>query len=185
MADSAPEVREAAFSAPRVRVPSGAVRIVGALAMSAYAAAIVWIYAHQPRTIAEATGGLGASVGVYQIDRASFDEGLRFFHADHFPEARSAFARADPAKQDGTTQFYIAYSFLRQGWGRMYSDDVLLQQGRAALDRAIAVAPSGSVRVDDPTLTLKTSDELKAEIDRGLTREASDFNPLRLLDKRP
>jgi hypothetical protein len=42
------------------------------------------------------------------------------------------------------------------------------------------------VQVDnDPSLTLKTSDELKAEIDRGLTREVADFNPFRVLDKRP
>jgi hypothetical protein len=48
------------------------------------------------------------------------------------------------------------------------------------------VAPGGKVLVgDDPSLTLKTSDELKAEIDRGLTREAADFNPFRVFDKRP
>ena len=167
------------------RVPVTALRASGVVLTLGYAAMIVWIYAHQPRTFAEVTGGLGASVGVYRIDRVSFDEGLRFFHADRFAEARSALDRADPAKQDAVTQFYIAYSFLRQGWGRVYSDDTLLGHARVALDRAVLVSPTHRVQVDDANLTLKTSDELKAEIDRGLTRDASDFNPLRLFNKRP
>jgi hypothetical protein len=79
-----------------------------------------------------------------------------------------------------------SYSYVRQGWGRLYADDALYKQARVALERAVAVSPGGKVLVDnDPSLTLKTSDELKAEIDRGLTREAADFNPLRVFDKRP
>jgi hypothetical protein len=169
----------------RWHVPPIAIRVTGLVAALGYTAVIVWLYANQPRTLAEVTGGLGASVGVYRIDRVSFDEGLRFFRNDRFVEARSALERVDPAKQDAVTQFYIAYSYLRQGWGRVYSDDALLRQARTAVDRAIAVSPSGRVQVDDQTLTLRTSDELKAEIDRGLTRDASDFNPLRVFGKRP
>ena len=48
------------------------------------------------------------------------------------------------------TQFYIAYSWYRQGWGRVYSDDDMFAQGLMAVNRAIAVAPDGRVRVDDP-----------------------------------
>ena len=167
------------------RVPPTAIRAIGLGLALTYAAAIAWMYAHQPRTFAEVAGGLQSSVGVYRIDRASFDEGLRFFHDDRFVEARSAFARADPAMQHAVTQFYIAYSFLRQGWGRVYSDDALLKEARTAVARAIDVAPGGRIQVDDPALTLKTADELKAEIDRGLTRDASDLNPLRVFGTRP
>jgi hypothetical protein len=40
------------------------------------------------------------------------------------------------------------------------------------------------VQVDDPTLGLRSSDELRAELERGLTRELSDFNPMRVLRPR-
>ena len=40
-----------------------------------------------------------------------------------FPPARAMFDEADPEKRDGRTQFYIAYSFYRQGWGRFSNDD--------------------------------------------------------------
>jgi hypothetical protein len=74
---------------------------------------------------------------------------------------------------------------MRQGWGRFYHDDVLYQRGRATLAKAVAASPSGSVRVEDPGLALRTSDELAAEFDRGLSRTASDFNPLKVWSTRP
>ena len=160
------------------------VRAAGLAFSVGYAALIVWLYASQPQTGAEAFGGLAATVGAYRVNAEAFDEGLAFFKHDLFPESRMAFARADPARQDARTQFYIAYTFYRQGWGRLYSDDVLFRQGVEAVDRAIAVAPAGRVIVDDPGLGMRSSDELKAELERGLRREASDFNPLRVFDHR-
>ena len=160
------------------------VRGAGLAFSVAYAALIAWLYASQPQTGAEAFGGLAATVGAYRVDAQAFDEGLAFFNRDLFAEARMAFARADPARRDARTQFYIAYSFYRQGWGRVYSDDALFGQGVEAVDRAIAVAPSGRVAVEDASLGMRSSDELKAELERGLRREASDFNPLRVLDRR-
>lgn len=160
------------------------VRAVGLAFSLVYASVIVWLYASQPQTKAEALGGLAATVGAYRVDAQAFEEGLAFFRRDMFSEARMAFARADPARRDARAQFYIAYSFYREGWGRVYSDDALFKQGVEAVDRAIAVAPSGRVMVDDTQLAMRSSDELKAELERGLRREASDFNPLRMFDKR-
>jgi hypothetical protein len=160
------------------------VRAAGLAFSVGYAALIVWLYASQPQTGAEAIGGLAASVGAYRVDAQAFDEGQAFFKRDLFPESRMAFARADPARRDARTQFYIAYTFYRQGWGRLYSDDELFRQGVEAVDRAIAVAPAGRVIVDDPGLVMRSSDELKAELERGLRREAGDFNPLRVFDGR-
>jgi hypothetical protein len=169
-----------------MRLPVTAIRAIGLVLTLVYAGVVVWMYAKQPKTIAEVTGGLTATIALYRIDQASFDQGLAFFHKDQFVEARTALERADPAKQHGVTQFYIAYSYVRQGWGRLYADDALYKQARVTLDRAVAVAPGGKVLVEnDPSIALKTSDELKAEIDRGLTREAADFNPFRVFDKRP
>ena len=92
------------------------------------------------------------------------------------PIRRSAIAR---------TQYYIAYAFLREGWGRVYADDALYRQAEVALQRAQAAASDGVVRVDDPDLTLKTSDEMAEALARGLRRDASDLNPLSMLEKRP
>ena len=160
------------------------VRVAGLVLSLGYAAIIGWLYVSQPQNRAEALGGLAATVGAYKVDAATFQQGLAFFRRDQFAEARTAFERADPARRDAPTQFYIAYSFYREGWGRVYSDDRLFKHGLDAVTRAIEVAPGHHVVVDDPTLGMRSSDELKAELERGLRREASDFNPMRVFAPR-
>lgn len=160
------------------------VRAAGLVMSLAYAAAIVWLYSSQPQTRAEAVGGLAATFGAYRIDRRAFEDGLTFFRQEKFPEARMAFERADPAHRDAPTQFYIAYSCYREGWGRVYNDDELFRQGLEAVTRAIEVAPGNRLVVDDQTLGMRTAEELKAELERGIKREPSDLNPLRVLERR-
>jgi tetratricopeptide (TPR) repeat protein len=157
---------------------------MGALLAVSIAASIVWLYIRQPQTVAEMTGALSASVGAYHIDDAAFSDGLSYFRAGKFEAARLAFARADRARQDPRTLFYISYSFYRQGWGRLYSDDRLFGQGLETIDRAIAVAPNGRVVVDDPDLQMHSADELKAELQAGLRGDASAFNPLKVFRPR-
>ena len=159
-------------------------RAIGLTMVIGYAVVIGWLFAAQPRTMAEAVGGVSASLGAYAIDEQAFDDGLTFFRNDQFVEARAAFARADPAVRDARTQFYVAYSFYRQGWHRTHRDDALYAQGLTAVDRAIALAPGGRLVVDDDTLQMRSADELKAELEAGRTRDLSDFNPLRVLDAR-
>ena len=162
------------------------VRGLGLATTVAYAVFIVWVYAAQPRTLAEMRGGMAASIGAYSVDATAFAEGLRYFRADKFAEARRAFARADPAERDAKTQYYIAYTFLRQGWGRFYEDDALYAQGQGALQRALAASSGGVIRVDDdPNLTVRSSDEMAESFARGLRRDVSDLNPLGVLEKRP
>ena len=161
-----------------------AIRVLGLCGTAIYAGFIAWLVAAQPRTVAEIRGGVAASLGAYRIDQASFDEGLAFFRRDQFEEARAAWQRADPAERDAVTRFYVAYSYYRQGWGRVYSDDALFGRGLAAVRQAIALAPDGRLRVDDPDLHMHSADELQAELQRGLTRDASDLNPMRLLRER-
>jgi hypothetical protein len=159
-------------------------RIAGLVIAATYAAALAWLLGSQPRSIAEAVGGVSARIGVYAVDAQAFDEGLGFFRNDQFVEARAAFARADPALRDARTQFYIAYSFYRQGWHRTHHDDALYAQGVEAVERAIRLAPSGRLVVDDDDLQMRSADELKAELEAGRTRDAADLNPLRLLEQR-
>jgi hypothetical protein len=160
------------------------VRSIGLVGSLLYAAAVAWLYVSQPQNVAQVTGGFASIVGAYEIDKQAFEDGLRFFRQNQFVEARAAFARADTAERDARTQFYIAYTFYREGWGRLYNDDALFAKGVAAADKAIALAPGGRLVVDDVDLQMRSADELRAELQRGLTREASDFNPLKVLRSR-
>lgn len=166
------------------RMGESLIRGFGLAAAIVYAVLIGWLMASAPRTIPEAIGGVAASVGAYRIDEQAFADGLAHFRADRFVEARAAFARADPARRDPRTQFYIAYSFYRQGWHRTHRDDVLYRQGLDAIERAIALAPHGHIVVDDPDLGMHSADEVKAELEAGLARDLSDFNPARLFEER-
>jgi len=158
------------------------VRAIGLALAAGYAAAIVWVYARQPQTVAEATGALSASVGAYRVDAQAFADGVAFFHAGRFAAARLAFARADPALQDPRTQFYVAYSYYREGWGRFAVDKDLYARGLEAIDRAVAASPRGRIVVDDPDLEMRSGDELKAELDADL-HAAADFNPLTVVKR--
>ncbi|OFW08417.1 MAG: hypothetical protein A3H96_21180 [Acidobacteria bacterium RIFCSPLOWO2_02_FULL_67_36] len=160
------------------------VRGVGLIGAVVYAAAIGWLYASQPQTVAQVTGGFASIVGAYSIDEQAFADGLRFFNRDQFVEARAAFARADPAERGARTQYYIAYSYYRQGWGRLHNDDALFAKGLATIDKAIALAPRERLVVDDPGLQIHSADELRAELQRGMTHELSDWNPLRVFRTR-
>ena len=160
----------------------GMVRTIGLALAAGYVAAIVWVYTRQPQTVAEATGALSASVGAYRVDAQAFADGLGLFHSDQFAAARLAFARADPALQDPRTQFYVAYSYYRQGWGRFSVDKDLFAHGLEAIDRAIAAAPRGRIVVDDRNLQMHSGDELKAELDAEL-HASTDFNPLTLVQR--
>lgn len=160
------------------------VRGVGFALVVGYASLLGWFFATQPRTLAEARGGVAASFGAYTVDAQAFADGLRFFRNDQFVEARASFRRADPATRDARTQFYVAYSYYRQGWSPTHHDDDLFREGLASVDRAIALAPNGRLVVEDDTLQMRSADELRAELEAGLTRTLSDFNPLRLLERR-
>jgi hypothetical protein len=160
------------------------IRALGLVVSVCYAALIAWLYVHQPQSVSEVTGGLAANIGAYQIDQQAFDEGLRLFRSGQFAAARSAFDRADGAHRDPTTQFYIAYSWYREGWGRIYNDDQMFTLGLAAANRAIALSPHGILRVEDADLGMRTADELRAELEAGLRRDISDLNPMRIFRQR-
>ena len=162
----------------------GSVRVIGLVSTICYATFIFWLYVRQPQTVAEVTGGLAATVGAYRINQQAFDDGMALFHRDELEASRAAFERADPAERDARTQFYIAYSYYRSGWGALYQDDRYFKPGLERIDKAIALAPGGRLVVDDPGLGIHNADELRAEFVEGLRVEASDFNPMRVFRKR-
>lgn len=160
------------------------VRVGGLLASLVYASFVIWLYVSQPQTVAEVTGGVAAGMGAYIVDPQATADAMAFFRRDAFPEARASFLRADPALRDPKTQFYVAYTYYREGWGRFYDDDRLFRQGLEAVDRAIALAPNHRIVVDDPDLAMRSADELRAELERGVTRDASDLNPVQVFRSR-
>ncbi len=149
-----------------------------------YAAFVIWIYATEPRTLREVATNTQVAAGTYQVDQEKFNNALAMFHREQFRAARDEWGRADPGTQDARTQFYVAYAFYREGWGRLYDDDELFKQGLEAVNRAISLAPNQTLTVDDPELQLHTAAELKSELEQGTERSLGDLNPLELFRKR-
>jgi len=159
------------------------IQTIGLSLSVVYAIVIVWLYATEPRSLKEVATGAQMAAGTYQIDQGRFNAALELFRREQFRAARDEWQRADPAKSDSTTQFYIAYSFYREGWGRLYYDQELFKQGLEAVNRAIELS-QGTLRVDDQNLQLHTGAELKAELEQGLERTLSDVNPLKIMRQR-
>jgi len=163
---------------------SALLHTLGIVTTLAYGGAVVWLYATQPRTLAEVATGARVAAGSYQVDEARFQAGLDLFRREQYAPARTEWERADPAHRDARVQFYEAYSYYREGWGRFHHDDTLYRAGLASVDRALALSDQAPLRVDDPELGLHTAVELRAELQGGVETSLGDFNPLRALDKR-
>lgn len=169
------------------------IQISGIFLVIFYGLLIAWLYWVEPKsldevsskaqtTIENVTTRTQVAIGTYEIDEVKFNEGLRAFRQDNFLVARDNFERADPEKRDAKTQFYIAYSFYRQGFGRLTNDDALFKQGLEQTNRVAAL--DKNFKSDDADLQMKTTVELKNEFEEGLKITASDFNPLRVLHER-
>jgi len=169
------------------------IQILGISLAAFYAMFITWLYWVEPKsleelptkaqmTIENVTTKTQIAIGTYEVDQAKFNEGLKAFRADNFIVARDNFERADTERRDAKTQFYIAYSFYRQGFGRVSNDDALFKQGLEQINRVIAL--DKNFKFDDANLQIKTPVELKNEFEEGLKVTASDFNPLKVLRER-
>jgi hypothetical protein len=160
------------------------IQIAGVIWTVVYAGIIVWIYATEPRSFKEVATNSQVAAGVYEINQEKFNNALALFHREQFRAARDEWSGADPAQKDPRTQFYIAYAFYREGWGRVYYDNALFKQGLEAVNRAIALAPNGTLVVDDPNLQMHSAAELKAELEQGTETGWQDVNPLKLFRQR-
>ena len=160
------------------------IQVAGLAFTIAYAVFIIWIYATEPRTFDEVATSAEMAAGTYQVNQEKFNSALDLFRREQFRAARDEWQRADPAQGDARTQFYIAYSFYREGWGRIYHEQQLFKQGLEAVNRAISLASAGPLTVDDPNLRMHTAAELKAELEQGTERGWSDVNPLKVLRTR-
>lgn len=169
------------------------IQLSGVILTAVYAVFIAWLYWAEPKNLEEVSTKAQTTIenvttrgqiviGTYEVDQAKFAEGLTAFRQDNFIVARDNFIKADPERRDAKTQFYIAYSFYRQGFGKIYNDDELFKKGLPEVERVIAL--DKNFKSDDEDLKLKTSAELKNELEEGLKVTASDFNPFKVLRQR-
>ncbi|MGI8668576.1 MAG: hypothetical protein ACR2J3_01880 [Aridibacter sp.] len=158
-----------------------------------YAFFVAWLYWAEPKSLAEvsvkaketveqATTKAQVITNTYEVDKEKFDEGLKTFRQDNFIVARDEFEKADPERRDVKTQFYIAYSYYRQGWGRISNDDELFKKGLEQVDYVIKI--DNDFKSDDADLKLQNLVELKNEFEEGLKITASDFNPFKIVRER-
>lgn len=165
-------------------MPERLIQWVGVAWTCLFAAFVVWVYATAPQSVGEVATRASVTVGTYEVDRARFDAARDLFLREQYAAARDEWGRADPARRDARTQFYVAYAFYRQGWGRVYNDDALFRQGLEAINLAISLAPEGALSVEDAELKIHSAAELKAELQQGLERTADDFNPMKVFRER-
>jgi hypothetical protein len=169
------------------------IQALGILMTVAYTVFVVFLYWTEPKSLTEVPARAKTTIenaatrgqvimGTYEIDRGKFDDGLTAFKQDNFLVARDRFDKADPEKRDANTQYYIAYSFYRQGWGRLSNDDELFKQGLDQVNLVMTLDPN--FKSADDNLQLKSPVELKNEFEEGLKVTASDFNPMRLVRER-
>lgn len=168
-------------------------QILSVCLTAVYGLFVAWLYVAEPKslqelptkaqqTIEKATTTAQVMTNTYEIDQTKFNEGLTAFRQDNFVLARDAFAKADTERRDAKTQFYVAYSFYRQGWGRVSNDDALFKQSLETVNRVTAL--DNNFKADDANLQLKTPVELKAELEQGLQVTVEDFNPLKVFRER-
>ena len=154
---------------------------------------VAWLYLAAPQSLAEVPSKARETIenattkgqiltGTYEVDQTKFNEGMTAFRADNFVVARDDFSKADPEQRDAKTQFYIAYSFYRQGWGKTYDDDRLFKQGLEQTNRVIQL--DKNFKSGDDNLKLKNPAELKNEFEEGLKITPEDFNPLKIFRER-
>jgi len=164
------------------------IQILSILLTAFYGFFVIFLYWAEPKSVEEVSIKAQSTVenavtkgqvfaGTYEIDQTKYNEALSAFRRDNFVAARDGFDKADPEKRDSNTQFYIAYSFYRQGWGRFSNDDALFKQGLDALDRVVLL--NRNFNSADPSLQLKTPAVLRNELEEGLKITSDDFNPFK------
>jgi hypothetical protein len=169
------------------------IQILSLLLVASYGFFVAWLYWAAPKNLEEVSVKARETIetastkgqvvtGMYEVDQQKYADGLKAFRADNFIQARSFLENADPERRDAKTQFYIAYSFYRQGFGVVYNDDELFKKGLEQTNRVITL--DKNFKSDDADLKLKTPAELKNEFEEGLKLTAADFNPLKLTRER-
>lgn len=169
------------------------IQILGIAVSVVYFGFIAFLYLAEPRSLADISTKAASTLqdvttkgqvitGTYQVDPVKLAEGEKLFRQDNFVAARDVFQKADPERRDAATQYYIAYTYYRQGWGRLSNDGELFATGLKQLDR-VDELDANFVATDDD-LKLKRPAELRHEFEEGMRVTLDDFNPAKLVRER-
>ena len=169
------------------------IQISGIVLTVVYGLFVVWIYWASPKNLADfetkaresvtsAASKASVVANTYEVDKEKFQQGLAAFRSENFVVARDRFTKSDPENRDANVQYYIAYTYYRQGWGRFSNDDELFQNGLEQLKAVNRL--DGDFRSDDPDLKLSRPVELENELKEGLRFTASDLNPFKIARER-
>ncbi len=171
--------KSSAYREKYLRMNEKHIQIFSIIMIAVFGAFIVWLYVSEPKSLVEAVTKATVTIGTYEVNKVKFDEGLSQFRNENYAVARDFFNQADTEKRDDKTQFYIAYSLYRQGFGKVYSDNNLYRQGLEITNKI-----DRNFKSDDINLQMKTPAELKNELEEGLKVTPDDFNPLKVLRER-
>jgi tetratricopeptide (TPR) repeat protein len=159
------------------------VQITGLALALFYGAAIVWLYARQPRSFEELRTQAAVETNLYKVRQENFDEALKHFNAGQYQLAIEQWELADTARRDPLTQFYIAYSYYRLGRGNLFDDNEMFERGLDAVERCLAAAPNNIFEIDRADLEIRSAAALRQRLKEGTEVTPSDFNPLNWFKK--
>lgn len=156
-----------------------AIQWAGIVVTLVVGAGIVWLYATQPRSIAELRTNAAVQANLYEVDRTQYDLALAALRDKQYRIAIDRLRRADTAGKDPQTQFLVAVSHYELGRGRVYDDDTEFKAALEAVDRCLANAPNNTFTFTDPTLALPftSAEKLRERLREGLTATPGDINP--------
>jgi hypothetical protein len=130
-------------------------QIAGLALTIAYAAFIVWIYATEPRTFKEVATSAEVASGTYQINQEKFDIRVTLCScATSFGRRATNGSARIRRRAMRERSFNIAYSFYREGWGRVYYDQALFKQGWEAPTAPPTLVSTVKLTIDDPNLQM-------------------------------
>lgn len=158
---------------------SRAIQCAGIVITIAFGAGVIWLYATQPRSIAELRTNAAVQTNLYEVDAVQFELAMTALREKQYRIAIERFTRADAAGRDPRTQFLIAVSHYELGKGRVYDDDTEFTAAVAAVDRCLANAPNHTFTFTDPSLSLPftSAERLRERLREGLTSTPGDLNP--------
>ena len=155
-----------------------AIQIAGLVVTVLYGSFIVWVYARHPQTLAELKTQASIQANVYHINQQNFDEAIKEFDGADYNSAIGQLRLADPAQQDPTSQYYIAYSYYLLGRGRIFNDEDMFNNAIKAVDRCLDNAPNHIFEIDRSDLEIKNADSLRQKLIDGLKHTMPSLNPL-------
>ena len=114
-----------------------AIQWTGIVVTLVVGAGIVWLYATQPRSIAELRTNAAVQANLYEVDRTQYDLAVAALRDKQYRIAIDRFRRADTAGKDPQTQLRAAASPSELGRRHVYAGATPFTPAAAAGARCV------------------------------------------------